>query len=123
MISIKINGTQFNNVSKITPKLQTEYEYDVITLDGKRHKKFKGKKTNYQIVFFNNLSGEFLRLQEVLSSSDVVSLTIPTSKGLSTSEYYPEITSYQAKGVLSDGTFFFDGLNVTFDKVEFDELL
>lgn len=121
MISVKINGVLYRCVSTLTPVIETEYDYDVITLDGKRHRKFKGTKTNYNIVFYNDLSGSFYDLKNTLTGNNTVELTVPIDNGEKTSVYYPEITNYMAKGFLSNGVFFNNGLNVSFDKVGYDE--
>lgn len=121
MISIKINGNAYNNVSTLEPEVRTDYAYDVTTLDGKRHRKVEGTKTNYKIVFFNDLSGDFYYLKRLLSESNTVMLTVPvTNTEEETAEYYPQITNYNAKGILN-GEFFHNLLAVSFDKVNYDE--
>lgn len=121
MISVKINGELYKCVSTLTPVIEAEYEYDVVTRDGKRHRKLMGIKTNYTIVFYNDLSGSFYDLKKALSGNNVVELTVPVGDDEETSTYYPEVKSYTAKGFLNNGTFFNNGLNVSFDKVAYDE--
>lgn len=121
MINVKINGVLYKCVSSITPVLETENKYDVITLDGNRHRKFKGIKTSYNIVFYNDLSGDFETLMETLVGSAVVELSIPIGQEYFTADYFPQITSYKAKGFLNNGTFYNNGLAVSFDKVKYNE--
>lgn len=118
---VKINGMEFGCVSTQTPQIETEYYYDETTLDGKRHRKIKGKKTNYKIVFYNDMTSSFYNLMNILSGEYKVTLEVPFNDVYKFGEYFPEIKSYKAKGFLSNGTFFNDGLNVMFDKVGFDE--
>lgn len=121
MISVKINGVLYRCVSTLTPKIEAEYYYDETTLDGKRHRKIKGKKTNYEIVFFNDLSDSYEELLEVLNGENIVTLAVPRTNGEDVAEFYPDIESYKAKGFLNNGKFFENGLKVSFNKVDYDE--
>ena len=42
MIAIKINGVVYENVGTIKPSVAYEYYYDVVTMDGRRHRDIKG---------------------------------------------------------------------------------
>lgn len=119
--SVKINGVTYTCVSTLTPKIEAEYYYDETTLDGKRHRKLKGKKTNYEIVFFNDLSGSYEKLLEFLNGENVVTLSVPRTNGEDVAEFYPDIVNYKVKGFLNNGKFFENGLKVSFDRVDFNE--
>lgn len=121
MLSIKINDVTYTCVSSVSPNIGVDYKYNVVTLNGKRHRKVKGTKTSYSIVFFNDLQGGFAELKRILTESDTVTLSVPTTDGEFSGEYYPTIKKYNAKGFLENGTFFEDGLSVDFEKVEYDE--
>ena len=121
MISVEINGVLYKCVSTLTPKIETDYDYDVITLDGKRHRKIKGKKTNYEIVFYNDLSGSYEELFEMLSGENAVTLKVPRTFGFDTADFLPNIDNYTAKGFLNSGRFFENGLKVSFDRVNYNE--
>ena len=118
---VAINGVTYICVSTLTPEIETEYYYDEVTIDGKRHRKYKGKKTNYKIVFYNDLSGSFETLMDVLSGNNIVELRVHRGNGETFAEHYPKIVSYKVKGFLNNGKFFENGLKVSFDKVAFDE--
>lgn len=120
--SVKINGTTYTCISSFTPSVTPSYWYDVVTLDGQRHRSLKGVKTNYEIVFFNDLSGKYEVLKKVLGGNNTVELVVPTSGNKEiTANFFPMIKSYSAKGFLSSGEFFENGLKVSFEKVGFDE--
>lgn len=119
--SVKINGVTYTCVSTLTPKIEAEYYYDETTLDGKRHRKPKGKKTNYEIVFFNDLSGSYEKLLEFLNGENIVTLAVPRTNGEDIAEFYPDIVNYKVKGFLNNGKFFENGLKVSFDRVDFNE--
>ena len=121
LYSIKINGVLYGCVSTLTPKIDTEYYYDETTIDGKRHRKLKGIKTNYSIVFYNDLSGSYEELLEVLNGENIVTLAVPRTNGEDVAEFYPDIESYKAKGFLNNGQFFENGLKVSFDRVDYNE--
>ena len=121
LYEVKINWVPYNCVSTLTPKIEAEYYYDETTLDGKRHRKQKGKKTNYEIVFFNDLSGSYEKLLEVLNGENVVRLEVPRTNGTDVADFYPDIDSYKAKGFLNNGKFFENGMKVSFDRVDFNE--
>lgn len=121
LYSVKINGVLYECVSTPTPKIETEYYYDETTLDGKRHRKIKGKKTNYEIVFYNDLSGSYEELLEVLNGENIVTLAVPRTNGEDVADFHPDITSYKPKGFLNNGQFFESGLKVSFDRVDYNE--
>lgn len=121
-VKIKINGVTYSNVGTLTPSVSIEYAYSVQTMDGKLHQSVKGKKTNYTIIFYNSLDGVFYELKNLLAKGEKVLLTVPKNATEEyTSEYYPEIKSYSAKGRLNNGEFFYNALKVVFDKVDYDE--
>ena len=121
LITVKINGVSYDLASTITPYIDIYKKYDETTLDGKRHKKVNGTKTNYRIKFFNDTSGRYYELQRILSTAETVELTVPiNATEEQTAVYYPEIVSFKAKGVLN-GEFYHNLLDVRFDKVEYDE--
>lgn len=122
MIKITLNGTEYKNVSTVTPSIEYDYYHDVKTMDGVRHREFKGKKTNYTIVFFNANFEEYDNLKSILTSSETVSLTVPTStNGTTTGDYYVTVTGNTLKGIILDGKFYTTGLTASFEKVGYDE--
>lgn len=122
MIEIKINGISYKNVSSITPSFVYDYYYSLQTMDGKTHKKVKGKKTNYSIVFFNINSSVYEALQEVILNNEIVSVEIPVGANTTkTSSYFAEITGNKIKGYLSNGNNYLTGLTITLEAVDYDE--
>lgn len=119
--NVKINGVTYTCVSTLTPKIETEYYYDETTRDGRRHRKQKGTKINYSIVFYNDLSGSYEKLLEVLNGENIVILEVPRTNKKDIAEFFPDIDSYKAKGFLNNGQFFENGLKVSFDRVNYNE--
>lgn len=121
-MEIKINEMVVDCVGNIEPDFVVDYDYDVQTLNGVIHRKTKGVKTNYDIVFFNRTDGVFYQLIKLFAKGEKVSLTLPVD-GVNTitADFYPEIQGYDAKGRLSDGTFYHNGLEVSFERVAYDE--
>jgi hypothetical protein len=117
-----INGVEYRNVANITPEVVTDYYYDVITLDGKLHVKKKGKRTNYNVVFYNDLSGNFYKLMQTLSGDTQVLLSVPINDtDFEESLYAPQIIDFALGGYLGNGKFYHNGLEVSFKKVDYDE--
>lgn len=122
MIAIKINGVVYENVGTIKPSVAYEYYYDVVTMDGRRHRDTKGKRTNYEVTFFNNDFVAYDALKTLLMTADTVLLEVPDSnKGTNTGEYSVTVTGDDIKGVLYDGTYYSTALSVTFERVTCDE--
>ncbi len=122
MIAIKINGVTYENVGTIKPSVAYEYYYDVVTMDGRRHRDIKGKRTNYEVTFFNNDFAAYDALKTLLMTADAVLLEVPDSnKGTNTGEYSVTVTGDDIKGVLYDGTCYSTALSVTFERVTCDE--
>ena len=122
MIMIKINGIEYDNVSSVTPSPVYDFYYDVKTMDGKRHRDIKGKRTNYDVVFFNKDCIEYDSLKKLLFSSKSVTLEIPngaTSK--ITGEYLVIVSGDDLKGKLWSGDYYNTALSVKFEKVGYDE--
>lgn len=122
-IKVEINGLKVTCVTPFKPKVQTDYLYDVQTMDGVIHRKTKGVKTHYDLVFFNNLDDNFYEVQKLLKKGEKVTLTIPFDRyNTETGEFLPEITDYNAQGELNDGTFYHNGLAVSFERVAYELL-
>jgi hypothetical protein len=122
MIAIKINGVVYENVGTIKPSVSYEYHYDVVTMDGRRHRDIKGKRTNYEVTFFNNDFAAYDALKTLLMTSDSVLLEVPDSNtGTNTGEYTVTVTGDDIKGVLYDGSYYSTALSVTFERVTCDE--
>lgn len=117
-----INGVEYRNVANLTPEVITDYYYDVITLDGNLHTKKKGKRTNYNVVFYNDLSGSFYNLMQILSGDTQVSLSVPINDtDFEESLYAPQIISFVPGGYLGNGKFYHNGLEVSFKKVNYEK--
>lgn len=122
MIAIKINGVTYENVGTIKPSVVYEYYYDVVTMDGRRHRDIKGKRTNYEVTFFNNDFAAYDALKTLLMTADTVLLEVPDSNtGTNTGEYAVTVTGDNIKGVLYDGSYYSTALFVTFERVTCDE--
>lgn len=123
MLKIKIAGTVFENVAKIEPEVKYTYNYNVTTMDGVQHREVKGVRTNYDVMFFNSLNGDYEDIKDYLQSHDTVQVGILNADGTTytTREYFATIGSEIHKGLLDDGTYYFTGLPVKFEAVSFDE--
>lgn len=122
MIAIKINDIEYNNISSVTPEPIYDFYYDVQTMDGKRHRDIKGKRTNYDIVFYNKGSTEYDSLKQLLFSSQSVTLEVPNSATSTISgEYLVTVNGDNLKGKLWSGEYYNTGLSVSFEKVGYDE--
>lgn len=120
-MQVGINGAVYTNVAAMTPSVDTQYYFDVVTMDGHTHKKLKGRKTHWTITFYNRLDETYYELRDVITAGGTVTLTVPVNGSLTDSaEYYPVIQSEVAKGYMADGTFYFNGLQVYFEKVTYD---
>lgn len=122
LMTVRINDLEVTSVASLSPNVETDYLYDVQTMNGVIHRKTKGTKTHYNLVFFNNLDGTFYDILRLCKNGEAVTLTIPIDRyNTETADFLPEITNYNARGVLSDGTFYHNGLAVSFERVAYDE--
>lgn len=122
MIAIKINGVEYQNVSTVTPTVEYDFYYDVRTMDGKIHRAIKGKRTNYDILFFNVNFEEYDKLKSFLLSQGSVMLEVPDSfNGYKSGEYLVTVTSDELKGKLYSGGYYNTALSVFFERVGYDE--
>lgn len=124
MLKVTIDGTEYDNVSRITPIIDTDVNYDVQTMDGIRHRSVKGTKTSYDILFYNKDHKQYEELKAHLKSrlNLLVRLTVPiNSTEQRTKAYYVSFDGDELKGVLMDGNTYFTGLLVHFDKAGYDE--
>jgi hypothetical protein len=122
MIAIKINNIEYTNIASCTPAPVYDFYYDVQTMDGKRHRDVKGKRTNYDIVFYNKDSVEYDALKRLLFSSQHVTLEVPNSASDTISgEYLATVNGDNLKGELWSGEYYNTGLSVSFEKVDYDE--
>ena len=122
MIAIKINGVEFTNIASCTPEPIYDFYYDVQTMDGKRHRDIKGKRTNYDVVFYNKGSAEYDGLKQVLFTSQCVILDVPNgAESTISGEYLVIVNGDNLKGKLWSGEYNNTGLSVTFEKVGYDE--
>jgi hypothetical protein len=122
-MEVEINGLGVTCVAPFKPKVETDYDYDVQTMDGVVHRKTKGVKTNYDLVFFNNLDDSFYEILKLFKKGEKVTLTIPCDRyNTETAEFLPTITDYNAQGQLNDGTFYYNGLAVSFERVAYELL-
>lgn len=122
MIWLRINGVEYRNVSSIEPTVVYDIYHDIQTLDGKRHRDVKGKRTNYNVVFFNVDFAAYDKLKSFLMTQNEVYLEIPNSySGVISGNYLVTVSKDTPKGVLSSGGFYSTALTVTFEKVGYDE--
>ena len=122
MIAVKINDVEYTNLASCKPNHIYDFYYDVQTMDGKRHRDVKGKRTNYDIVFYNKDGIEYDTLKQLLFSSQSVILEVPNSATNTISgEYLVTVNGDNLKGKLWSGEYYNTGLSVTFEKVGYDE--
>ena len=124
MLKVEIAGTEYDNISRITPIVETDVAYDVQTMDGVRHRSVKGTKTNYEILFYNKNHEQYEQLKEIIKerANMPVMLTVPiNSTETETDRYFVSFDGDELKGVLMDGKHYYTGLLVRFDKVKYDE--
>lgn len=121
MIAIKINDVEYTNIASCEPNVEYDFYYDVQTMDGKRHRNIKGKRTNYEVVFYNKGSAEYDTLKQLLFSSQSVILEVPNgAESMINGEYLVIVNGDNLKGKLWSGEYYNTGLSVTFEKVEYD---
>ena len=122
MIAIKINGVEYTNIASCTPAPIYDFYYDVQTMDGKRHRDIKGKRTNYEVVFYNKGSAEYDGLKQLLFNAQSVILEVPNgAESIINGEYLVIVNGDNLKGKLWNGEYYNTGLSVTFEKVGYDE--
>lgn len=122
MIAVKINGVEYTNIASCSPSVVYDYYYDVQTMDGKRHRDIKGKRTNYDIVFYNKNYVEYDALKRLLMTSNSVTLEVPNGAESNISgEYLCVVKGDDLKGKLWSGEYYNTGLSVEFEKVGYDE--
>ena len=122
MIAIKINGVEYTNIASCTPVPIYDFYYDVQTMDGKRHRDIKGKRTNFEVEFYNLNSVQYDTLKQLLFSSQSVMLEVPNgAESTISGEYLVVVNGDNLKGRLWNGEYYNTGLSVTFEKVGYDE--
>lgn len=122
MIAVKINGMEYRNIASFSPSVVYDYYYSVKTMDGKGHRDIKGKRTNYSAVFFNGNLAEYDELKQLLLSADTVTLEVPNgAESTISGEYFVTVNNDNLKGLLYNGKYYNTALDVTFEKVEYDE--
>lgn len=122
MIAIKINGVEYTNIASCTPSPTYDYYYDVKTMDGKRHRDIKGKRTNYSVTFYNKNYAEYDELKQLLFTAKSVILEVPNGAESSViGEYLVVVKGDELKGKLWSGEYYNTGMSVTFEKVLYDE--
>ena len=122
MIAIKINGIEYTNISSCNPSPIYDYYYNVQTMDGKQHREIKGKRTNYDIVFYNKDNIEYDNLKNLLFNSKSVILEVPNgAESTIRGEYLVTVDGDNLKGQLWSGEYYNTGLSVSFTKVGYDE--
>lgn len=122
MIAITINGVEYTNIASVSPSPVYDFYYDVQTMDGKRHRDIKGKRTNYDVVFYNKGSAEYDGLKQLLFNAQSVILEVPNgAESIINGEYLVIVNGDNLKGKLWSGEYYNTGLSVTFEKVGYDE--
>lgn len=122
MLSIKINGVEYTNVASCTPAPVYDFYYNVQTMDGKMHRDVKGKRTNYNVVFFNTNYAEYDRLKQLFFSAKSVILEVPNgTESTISGEYLVVVKGDKFKGRLWSGENYHTALSVSFEKVGYDE--
>lgn len=117
------NGERFfDNISRIIPDRQYDYYYNVKTMDGKVHKKAKGKRTNYTVVFYNDLNA-YDDLKSYFERTHETTAYFPAGNlGITDPcRYYVSIIGEKLIGRTVDNRVYYSGLEVLFEKVDYDE--
>lgn len=122
MIEIKINGLKYTNIASITPACIYDYYYSVKTMDGKMHRETKGKRTNYNILFYNADFKQYDELKAMLLSTENVVLEVPNGERSTTiGEYLVTVNGDELKGLLWGGEYYNTALSVSFERIGYDE--
>lgn len=112
---------EVKSVADLMPEIEKDTEYSVITMDGKLHEKLKGVRTNYNVVFYNALDGLFYQIKTLCTKGEAVSLTVPyDDETEETADYIPSVLNFNARGYLNNGKFYHNGLEVLFERVDYD---
>lgn len=122
MITIKIDGVEYSNVSSVEPSVEYDFYCDVKTMDGKIHRSIKGKRTNFDVLFFNNNFAQYDSLKKMLLAKDTVRLEVPDShNGAIIGDYLVTVSNDELKGKLWAGGYYNTALSVFFERVGYDE--
>lgn len=114
-------ATRYENISSITPNVVYDYYYDVQTMDGKKHRKVKGKRTNYDIVFFNDGYEKYDQLRAALRAKEIIKLNIPYgSASYIQAEFLCTVLGENIIGKAIDGRMYSTGLSVFLERVDYD---
>jgi hypothetical protein len=95
-------------------------------MDGKKHRDVKGKRTNYDVVFFNSNMSEYYSLKRYLRQNKTVNLKVPygySDSGNTTyieGEFFVTVHGDIPKGQMINGNTYHTGLEVTFERVDYD---
>lgn len=121
-LKIDFGGNILGNIAEITPDYSEKgLKYDVTTMDGVRHKKYRYKKINQTVQFLNLLDGVYDELKNIINAREARNMTshvgFPEAEGFVYNDYYVSIVSEIPKGYLDDGTFFKNGMIVLFEAV------
>lgn len=120
------NGTEtrYENVSKITPSVVYDYNYNVKTMDGRPHREIKGFRVNYEVVFFNNDLDKFDELIKFVANNKIATVKFPTtSRGFIKEEYIITVNGFLQKGKTLTGRNYRNGLVVTFERTGYDNYI
>lgn len=121
MIAIKINGVEYRNIASVEPSVEYDLYYDVQTMDGRRHRDTKGKRTNYDVVFYNGNFAQYDALKAFLLSAETVTLEVPNGEtSVISGEYLVTVDSDILKGKLWSGVYYNTALSVKFERVGYD---
>jgi hypothetical protein len=122
MITIKIDGVEYSNVSSVSPSVEYDFYYDVKTMDGKIHRDIKGKRTNFDVLFFNGNFEQYDQLKKMLLAKGTVWLEVPDSySGTISGDYIVTVSNDELKGKLWVGGYYNTALSVFFERVGYDE--
>ena len=122
MITIKIDGVEYSNVSSVSPSVEYDFYYDVKTMDGKIHRSIKGKRTNFDVLFFNSNFEQYDQLKKMLLAKGVVRLEVPDSySGTISGDYLVTVSNDELRGKLWVGGYYNTALSVFFERVGYDE--
>lgn len=122
MITIKIDGVEYSNVSSVSPSVEYDFYYDVKTMDGKIHRAIKGKRTNFDVLFFNGNFEQYDQLKKMLLAKGTVRLEAPDSySGTISGDYLVTVSKDELKGKLWVGGYYNTALSVFFERVGYDE--
>lgn len=119
---ITLNGKVYTNISTLEPKYNTSYAYDIVTMNGNKHREVEYVKKDYSLTFFNDLK-TYDEIRAVFFKAFNSSQTVQFSLGVDGEQifdykkYYVEVTEETERGYLSDGSFYRTGLKVELTEV------